>query len=49
MNDRAATDGPAVRLYLSVERVAHFDGELLGIERFRQEKHAGIKSIAGMK
>src|SRR6266702_2528601 len=32
-----------------VERFAHFGSELLGIERFRQEKHAGISAIIRME
>jgi len=34
---------------LRIERFAHFGSELLGIERFRQEKHAGISAIARME
>jgi len=36
-------------LFRAVERFAHFGGKLFGIERFGQEKHVGITSIAGMK
>src|SRR5437879_10476165 len=32
-----------------VERFAHFGSELFGIERFRQEKHAGISPIPRME
>src|ERR1700680_796105 len=43
---RRARRGERLRF---VERFAHFGSELLGIERFRQEKHAGISAIARLE